>query len=168
MPTWRESQRKLFAEHLNLEALNKLMLQKDGLLVLKPHANTIVENREVMSHYSNILLLEGGVDIYPLLAYTDVLITDYSSILYDYLLLDNKGVILYLYDYKEYVKDRDFNYPFMENVVGEVACTFAELVAIIERDEYDRSRYGLMRERFWGEYKGRACQSITEMFKNKQ
>ncbi len=164
MPTWRESQRKLFAEHLDLENLNRLMLEKESLLVLKPHANMIIENRDSMAHYSNILLLGGNIDIYPLLPYTDVLITDYSSILYDYLLLDGKGVILYLYDYKEYVKERDFNYPFMENVVGEVAYTFENLAAIIERDVYDRSRYELMRDRFWGNYNGHACQVLTDKF----
>ncbi len=168
MPTWRESQRKLFAEHLDLESLNELMRQKECLLVLKPHLNTVVEDRNKITSYSNIFLLEGGEDIYPLLAYTDILITDYSSILYDYLLLDNKGIILYLYDYKDYVKERDFNYPFMENVVGEVAYTFAELTAVIESDIYDKSRYGWMRERFWGGYDGRACQIITELFINKR
>lgn len=168
MPTWRESQRQLFAEYMDLSVLNALMKQKNSLLLLKPHANTIVENCDVLSHYSNILLLEGGTDIYPLLAYTDVLITDYSSILYDYLLLDNKGVILYLYDYEEYVKDRDFNYPFMENVVGEVAYSFTELTAMIECDTYDRSRYEVVRERFWGGYRGNACQTIAEVFINKR
>lgn len=167
MPTWRESQRKLFAEHLDLESLNELMKQKGGLLVLKPHPNTIIDDRDGMMNYSNIFLLEGGIDIYPLLVYTDVLITDYSSILYDYLLLDDKGIVLYLYDYTDYVQDRDFNYPFMENVVGEVAYTFTELMNIITRDTYDKSCYGLMRERFWGEYDGRACRNIAEIFINK-
>lgn len=168
MPTWRESQRKLFVEHMDLSALNVLMQQKNSLLILKPHANTIINNRDEIMDYSNILLLEGGVDIYPLLAYTDVLITDYSSILYDYLLLDNKDVILYLYDYKEYVKDREFNYPFLENVVGEIAYTFPELVTLLERDVYDKSRYGLMRKRFWGNYNGCACQTIAEKFINRR
>ena len=135
MPTWRESQRNLFAEHLNL--------------------------------YSNLLLLEGGLDVYPLLPYTDVLITDYSSVLYDYLLMDNKGVILYLYDYAEYINERDFNYPFLENVAGELAYTFPELLSAIKRDTYDTSRYPLIRSRFWGDYHGDASRTVAQYFLDK-
>ena len=106
----------------------------------------------------------GNVDIYPILPYTHVLVTDYSSILYDYLLLEGKGVILYLYDYKDYVQDRDFNYPFGENVAGERAYTFTELAAVIERDTYNKSKYVMLRERFWGDYHGNASQDIVDYF----
>lgn len=56
--------------------------------------------------------------------FTDVLITDYSSILYDYLLMQEKETVLFLFDYEEYVRDRDFYYPFEENVVGRKVSSF--------------------------------------------
>ena len=164
MPTWRESQRNLFADYMDLDQLNELMEKMNSLLVLKPHANTIIGDKARFSRYSHILLLDNSVDIYPVLPYTHVLITDYSSILYDYLLMEDKGVILYLYDYKEYVKERDFNYPFLENVAGEIACSFQELADIIRKDEYDKSRYALLRHKFWGDYKGRASQEVADKF----
>lgn len=164
MPTWRDSQRNLFAEHLNLEALHLLMERKNALLVLKPHTNTVVHEHIRSMHYSNLLFLEGSVDIYPLLPYTDVLITDYSSVLYDYLLMSGKGVILYLYDYADYVKERDFNYPFLDNVAGEVAYTFPELLAAMKRDAYDTASYAAIRERFWGDYAGGASRAVADYF----
>lgn len=165
MPTWRESQRNLFAEHLDLEKLDVLMRKQNALLVLKPHANTIVENREQLMRYDHLFLLEGSVDIYPLLPYTHVLITDYSSILYDYLLMEGKKIILYLYDYDDYVKDRDFNYPFLEHVAGELAYSFPDLLNIMERDVYDVHRYVAIRKLFWGKYSGRACQLLLDYFR---
>ena len=164
MPTWRESQRNLFAEHLNLEALHLLMERKNALLVLKPHTNTVVHEHIRSMRYSNLLFLEGSVDIYPLLPYTDVLITDYSSVLYDYLLMPGKGVILYLYDYADYVKERDFNYPFLDNVAGEIAYTFPELLAAMKRDAYDTASYAAIRERFWGDYAGDASRAVADYF----
>lgn len=164
MPTWRESQRNLFAEHLNLEALHLLMERKNALLVLKPHTNTVVHEHIRSMRYSNLLFLEGSVDIYPLLPYTDVLITDYSSVLYDYLLMSGKGVILYLYDYADYVKERDFNYPFLDNVAGEIAYTFPELLAAMKRDAYDTASYAAIRERFWGDYAGGASRAVADYF----
>lgn len=164
MPTWRESQRNLFAEHLDLDRMNSLMLDQNSLLVLKPHANTIISNKDQFAHYSHIVLLNNRIDIYPLLPYTDILITDYSSILYDYLLMDNKKVILYLYDYCQYVRDRDFNYSFKENVAGEVAYSFNELLEVIKNNQYDITAYYDIRKKFWGDYNGQACRVITEFF----
>lgn len=164
MPTWRESQRHLFTDHMDLGQLNELMAGMNSLLVLKPHANTLTGDKTRFSRYSHVLLLDNSVDIYPVLPYSQVLITDYSSILYDYLLMEDKGVILYLYDYDEYVKDRDFNYPFLENVAGEVAYSFQDLSEIIKKDKYDRSKYALIRHKFWGDYNGRASREIADKF----
>ena len=165
MPTWRESQRKLFAEHLDLQKLHQLMKKQNALLLLKPHANTIIENPEQLKAYSHVQLIDNSMDIYPILPYTDVLITDYSSILYDYLLLEDKRVILYLYDYEDYVKDRDFNYPFLENVAGDITHTFGELLEAVKQKKYDRNNYTIIRKKFWGDYKGNATIQIIDKFR---
>ncbi len=133
MPTWRDSQRKVFTQSMDLSQLNDILESKNALLLLKPHANTIVDGA---SDFSNISLVGSNVDVYPLLPYTDVLITDYSSILYDYLTIPDKGVILYLYDYAEYINERDFYYPFDENVAGVRAHSFEELAECIRTDNY--------------------------------
>lgn len=49
---------------------------------------------EDISSLSNITYVSPELDVYPILPFTDVLITDYSSIYYDYLLMDHKGCIL--------------------------------------------------------------------------
>ena len=165
MPTWRESQRKLFAEHLDLQKLHQLMKKQNALLLLKPHANTIIENPEQLKAYSHVQLIDNSMDIYPILPYTDVLITDYSSILYDYLLLEDKRVILYLYDYEDYVKDRDFNYPFLENVAGDITHTFGDLLEAVKQKKYDRNNYTIIRKKFWGDYKGNATIQIIDKFR---
>ena len=149
MPTWRDSQKNVFAQQMNLRKLSEVLKKQNALLLLKPHPNTIVDS---IYQADNIVLVERTVDIYGVLPFTDVLITDYSSILYDYLLMPRKEVILYLYDYEEYVKERDFYYPFDENVVGRQVKTFDELVNVInmqdyQMDEQDRQR---ILDRFWG------------------
>lgn len=50
-----------------------------------------------------IHLVPSGLDVYPALRYTDALITDYSSIFFDYLLLD-RPIVFYAYDLEEYQK----------------------------------------------------------------
>ena len=106
--------------------------------------------------------------LYPILPYTDVLITDYSSILYDYVLMENKGVILYLYDYQEYTKERNFTMPFDELVIGERADTFEQWLDLIHSGD-DRlnpvERLAFV-TRCWGEDRRPASASIAGFFIN--
>jgi CDP-glycerol glycerophosphotransferase (TagB/SpsB family) len=151
MPTWRDSQADIFSHSIDLKRLDNLMKEKNDVLILKPHANTIVD-REKLSQYNNILLLDKLIDTYTILPYTDVLITDYSSVLYDYILMENKDVILYLYDIEEYINTRDFNYPFHENVVGAEVFTFDELLSCMEKENYsiDNEKRSELCLKFWG------------------
>ena len=151
MPTWRDSQRDVFVQNMDLTVLNDVLKANGDLLLLKPHANTLI--KDDIGNFSNIRLIGSKADVYPILPFTDTLITDYSSILYDYILMPGKSVILYLYDYDEYVKERDFYYPFDENVVGEYACTFEHLLEMVSKGvgAMDEDKRNMLLERFWGE-----------------
>lgn len=164
MPTWRDSQREIFTQSFDLEKTNAIMKEKNALLLLKPHANTLINNKD-FEHYDNIRLIDSKTDIYPILPYSDVLITDYSSILYDYILMPNKNVILYLYDYKDYIHHRDLYYPFDENIVGKMVFNFSELCQSIENNDYqidDLQKTELVKK-FWGEtiYQD-SCERLVE------
>ena len=150
MPTWRDSQLNVFIQQFDLEVLNKVLVEQNALMLLKPHPNTLTDN---IMGYSNIILVNRTTDVYGILPFTDVLITDYSSILYDYLLIPRKEVILFLYDYDEYIYERDFHHPFDENVVGKKVNTFAELLESIKNGDYYSSEKEKKRivDKFWGE-----------------
>ena len=66
--------------------------------------------------------------------------------------MDGKDVILYLYDYEAYVKERDFFYPFDENVTGCRAESFEELCSLIESGDYsiDEKERQQILDKFWG------------------
>lgn len=70
-------------------------------LIIKPH---FIENHVVYNKFANCknIIIYEHIDPYPLMRYTDVLITDYSSIFFDYLLL-NRPVIFTPFDYKDYL-----------------------------------------------------------------
>ncbi len=160
MPTWRDSQLDVFIQQMDLQQLEPILAQKNALLLLKPHANTIVGEVQKFEH---IQLINSTTDVYCILPFTDVLITDYSSILYDYLLLDGKGVILYVYDIAEYVQERDFYYPFDENVAGERATNFEQLKNLIINSKHSipESERNFLLNKFWGDtMKSDVCKNI--------
>lgn len=57
----------------------------------------------------------------------DVLITDYSSIVFEYLLLE-RPVISYIYDIDDYVRDRGLYYPYEQLAPGPYVATPEELL----------------------------------------
>jgi CDP-glycerol glycerophosphotransferase (TagB/SpsB family) len=65
--------------------------------------------------------------VYPWLADADLLITDYSSVAFDFLLC-NKPVLHFMYDIEQYAKVRgQFAVAQEDFIAGSTAETFAEL-----------------------------------------
>lgn len=149
MPTWRDSQRNLFANGIDLQVLNNVMAEQNALAVMKPHPNTV---RPEHSEYSNLVFMESTADVYAILPLTDVLITDYSSIMFDYPLMDNKSMILYQYDYDEYITEREFNFPLEGNIIGRKVTSFEELLSVIRSKDYQLTNFERQRFlfKFWG------------------
>lgn len=119
IPTFRDKQNSCIFGEINEEKLNKFfdnMKKHKIYFILKMHfANTNLANFK----NSNCLVLPSNVDIYPLLKYSDALITDYSSIYTDYLLL-NKPILFNPYDYSEFNdNDRGFILEYDEYTPGK-------------------------------------------------
>ena len=90
------------------------------------------------------------MDIYPILPFTHCLITDYSSIYYDYILQKNKDVIFYIPDYREYIGSvRDFAFDFNECTIGEKVFSFEELLSIISSQRTIVSNQDRIMQMFW-------------------
>ena len=163
MPTWRDSQRDCFANGFDLKAFNECVVKQNACVLMKPHANTIIDKSIT---YSNLFFLDGNVDMYCILPYTHTLITDYSSILYDYILMPNKNVILFHYDYEEYVNSREFIFSLENNIVGKRVCTFNDLLQVISTNDYkiDLIERQFILDKFWGEsVKNDSCVSIFKL-----
>lgn len=103
----------LLEKYLN-EDLEQTLQAKNTRLILKPHPNDEPEARELIEERdSRIKLLTGDAmdsgteDLYRLLPGTDALITDYSSVYFDYLLLD-KPIAFVLDDLEQYRTERGF------------------------------------------------------------
>ena len=149
MPTWRDSQANVFANGFDLEKFNDTLKAKNAIALMKPHVNTIIDNSK---EYSNLLFINNKTDMYCILPFTDVLITDYSGTIYDYLLMQDKGVILFHYDYDEYVKEREFIFPIEQEITGKRVYNFDELIAAIknDNDKVDEAERKRIVEKFWG------------------
>lgn len=66
-----------------------------------------------LDNYEHIYPFPSGVDKYEFLNSVDALITDYSSVFFDYS-ITRKPIILYMYDYEEYMHDRGMYFDIKE------------------------------------------------------
>ena len=109
LPTFRVTGMKSFAKQCMcrikyFNKINKVLVETQCLLIIKLHPIDGDIMQEFMSNsYSNILIYEG-YDPYPLLRNVDILISDYSSIIYDFLSISGE-VVLFCFDKKEYLKN---------------------------------------------------------------
>lgn len=95
------------------EIINNYAKSKDILIVLKPHFNQNMDSIKKME-LSNLLiiddnyLVEKGVILYQVLSSSDAMITDYSSVFYDFLNAD-KPIGLCWEDFDEFNEKNSFD-----------------------------------------------------------
>ena len=95
---------------LDMEALNRFGKQQRLVFVFKVHPNRQFDFD--FSRSPQILLYQSTADVYPFLPLVDLLLTDYSSIFFDFLHLD-KPIVFFPYDYDKYIKaDRKLTYDY--------------------------------------------------------
>ena len=103
---WSETGIPLINNERALKTINDFLLKENIQLIIKMHNNNS-EDRLSKIEYSNIfylsedMFLKHNLQMYELLGSTDALITDYSSIYFDYLLL-NKPIGFILDDIESY------------------------------------------------------------------
>jgi len=86
-------------------------------------------------------------DINDLLLVTDVLITDYSSVIFDYLLVD-RPVVYYIYDREDYENGRGLYFDFDTYVYGRVARTQDQLVEAVKAGDMCEEKRSAFRNMF--------------------
>ena len=80
-----------------------------------------------------------------LLHVTDLLVTDYSSIIYEFSLLD-RPMLFFAYDAKVYAAVRGFHRDYAESAPGKVCRTFAELLEAIATGDTEQWKVARFRE----------------------
>lgn len=116
-------------EYIDLDMIYK-NLGKDDIFILKLHP--FIKNKlEIKEEYKDkIIDLHNYYDINDLLLITDLLITDYSSVIFEYAFLE-KPIIFYVPDLNEYNNSRSFYYNYEEYMYGYVAENCKQLVEFI-------------------------------------
>ncbi len=127
-PTFRENDGKRieYNPEINWSELSESM-HNDEVFVIRRHP--LMDYRFENDEYPNILDLSDDSTL-ALTAASDVIVTDYSSVIYDALLLD-VPTVFYCPDYKKY--ERGFYFDFPDGLPGEMVMNGSELLDCIRQ-----------------------------------
>ena len=163
-PTFRGNQKEARApEDLDLELLNRLLGSRYNL-VIKQHP-FVKMRRPVPEALSGFACdVTDTMQIEDLLMACDVCISDYSSVVFEYALLE-RPILFFAGDLEEYEDWRGFYYPYEEMTPGPVLRTSAEVAReLIELEKgFDASRIRTFKERFMSGCDGHATERILKL-----
>ena len=140
MPTWRVGKDDILSQAFpDLDALNKVLKQQDILLIFKMH----LYSKDIIENCSHIKIFPPELDVYPFLSVVDVLITDYSSIAFDFD-LNKKSIIFYAHDLEDYLRTSSdgFYYDYDEFCNHSIIYNFEQLLEVIENTDLSQYRLG--------------------------
>lgn len=168
-PTFRGNGKKTAHyphEYINIDKIYK-SLKKDEIFIIKNHP-FVKETFNIKKEQSDkILDFTSYQDINQLLLITDLLITDYSSTIFEYALLD-KPIIFYVPDFEEYRNSRDFYYDFDEYTYGEVCKNFEELVQKMQNTTVNKEKLKKFKEKFLDMCDGKSTQRFIDVIINEK
>lgn len=153
MPTFRDKHSKNFdfSDIINDSKFVNILDKHNVVIIQKKH---FINSKQSFENNNSkyIINLESDFSSQELLSVSDMLITDYSSCFFDYLLLD-KPIIHYLYDYDYYKnEDRGLYYSKERVVCGDCPETINELIDAIDENLKNPNKYRELRKKRKEEY----------------
>ena len=135
MPTWRgllnkKENKKQITELYNYFYELDTYLRDDQIIYVKLHP--FVKSELNYENFNHIVPFPEEYETYDFLNATDGLITDYSSIMFDYA-VSKKKILLFTYDREEYLSDRGM-YLDLNKVEFPICDTVAELAKALNED----------------------------------
>lgn len=155
--------------HEQMAEINEYLKENNTILYLRPHPaqDVSVMHLDEMSNIiiaDNDYLAEKGLQLYEFLTQTDALITDYSSVYYDYLMLD-RPIALAIEDLEDFrSKWPMFFDDFKANYKCPYLYTVEDLKQFIkdtasDNDPYEEERLKA-KNRFYDYTDGKTCERI--------
>ncbi len=99
-------------------------------------------------------------EINDLLLVTDILITDYSSVCFEFGIL-NKPMLFFGFDVEQYIKERDFYYDYFDFIPGPLVKTTDEIIEKIKNEDFELEKIEPFINYFFGDTLGQASQNVV-------
>jgi CDP-glycerol glycerophosphotransferase (TagB/SpsB family) len=130
LPTWREYNRSFdfFGFGFDLRSMDEFLGRNNAILICKLHSSDQQNYAKIQQQLEKAknIRLSNIDDVYEQLPSTDILVTDYSSVYFDFLVLD-RPIVFSAFDLDEYSAKRGFYYNFRDVAPGHIAKDWKEV-----------------------------------------
>ena len=155
---------------IDLEALHALCVERDAVCLVRMHpfvreALAVPEAMRDRIVDASATATDGAatpIETNDLLFAVDLLITDYSSIVYEYSTL-GRPMLFFAYDLDDYVASRDFYEPYESFVPGRIVRTFPELLDAIRREDYEQEKVEPFARRHFDHLDGGSTDRVIDL-----
>lgn len=130
------------------------------MLVLKSHPNLDFDLVETSGFD---VVVDPAEDMNAVLAATDILVTDYSSSIFEYALL-RRPLVLLVPDLEAYEREPGMYLDYRREMVGTQVRSTDEVAAAIAADAFDLSPYEAFIRRHLGSPDGRSSRRFVDRF----
>lgn len=126
MPTWRDRVNSNILLKPNiLDIINNLMIERNSIFIIKLHELEKIQiNVEKFTH---ICIVNSKFDIYPIIPFINLLITDYSSILFDFYFTNSK-ILFFPFDKEDYTNNRGLYFNYEDVCIGKIVLNTNDLL----------------------------------------
>lgn len=163
-PTYRENEFNASVLKLDIEKVYNA-LSDDYVLFLNLHPK--IKAKVEHEYPAFIFDVPVHININDVLIITDILITDYSSISFEFSLL-TKPVIFFAYDLEEYVHSKGFWKDYRKLVPGPVAENTDDLIHVITNEDFNLDQVRDFADE-WNQYsKGDSSASLINTLYNQE
>lgn len=140
---------------------------KEDWIVMK-RLHPLISNKSIVENTDITVDVSDYPDMQDILCSADILVTDYSSTSWDFSIL-RKPVLIYAYDYDEYIKNRGLNILAL-NRPYPIASTEEELISVMK--DFDMKKYLNALDDYFNKVEkydnGKACYEIFSYIVKKQ
>ena len=165
-PTWRDNSYNVRGYLFELKAdFNKWKerLGDEYVVLFKPHYLIINTFKMTPELEGFIYRVDADADINDCYVISDLLITDYSSVFFDYANL-NRPMYFYMFDLEEYADElRGFYFDIHEVLPGDIVTQEDALLDKISKHEYDQEKLEKFSKEFNVWQDGHSAQKVIDI-----
>lgn len=163
-PTFRGDIKQTARYPMELFDINEVCetLGEDYAVIIKHHP-FITEKHPIPEEYKDrVIDLSESTEINDLLFVSDVIISDYSSLVFEASLL-NIPMLFYAYDLQAYIKSRDFYFDFKLYIPGKICTSLYTLLEAIKEEDFETEKIERFRNMFFDNLDGKSSERIAEL-----
>ncbi len=135
----------------------------DDYAIIIKHHPFVNDVQPIPEKYADrVIDLSEDNELNDLLFVTDVIITDYSSLVFEASLIDIP-MIFYVFDLEKYINERDFYFDFKLYAPGKIVYSTDQLIEAINREDYCTERIKPFAEMFFDKRDGNSTQRVVDL-----